>query len=494
MRDLIRRLLQEHIRINEQPISRSFWNYDTLKKEAEKYFKRTDFIRKSPTAYQVSKELGIYDEITQHMPKPKKWTIDELETEAKKYNSISEFQTKSSGAYSKAYRMGILKDITKNYIPKKLDKLTQDDFIRKSNEVHNNEYDYSLVDYKTTRDDVKIICRKHGIFNQKAGGHLSGNGCRKCGSEEVANKLKLSQDEFIIRSQKANDYQYDYSKTKYINSLTEVIVTCSTHGDFLTLPNNHIRGSGCPECYGTKKRTNQDFINLAKQVHGDKYDYSESNYLSSEKPIEIICKLHGPFLQIAYNHLNGDNCPICMGNQKSNTIEFIKKSKLIHGDRFNYDKVEYKNNRTHTVITCPKLGHGDFVMLPNSHLSGSGCPICSESRGEKLLSLIFNELGINFTRQAKFKDCTNLKTGKFCRKLPFDLYLPDFNTVIEYDGIQHFQGVEFWGGENSFETQQIRDKIKNQYCETHGIKMIRIPYTMNKEEIKPFIIKSLGIK
>ena len=491
MRDIIKKILLEYITETQKP--RGFWNYDTLKKEAEKYSNRTDFIRKSPTAYEVSKELGIYDEITQHMSKPKQWTVDELRAEADKYNTITDFQTNSKGAYLKAYRLGILKDITKNYISNKAPKLTQDDFIRKSNEVHNNEYDYSLVDFKNTRDDVKIICPKHGEFIQNAGSHLSGKGCRKCGEEEVAKKLKMSQDEFVSRSQKSNNYQYDYSKTKYVNSSTNVIVTCPTHGDFLTSPRNHLRGSGCPKCYGTKKRTTQEFIDLAKQVHGDKYDYSKSNYLSSEKPIEIICKLHGPFLQIAGNHLNGDNCPICTGNQKSNTIEFIKKSKLIHGDKFNYDKVEYKTNKTPIVITCPKLGHGDFVMKPNSHLSGQGCPVCSESRGEKLLSLILTELNIEFTRQAKFKDCTNLKTGKYCRKLPFDFYLPDFNTVIEYDGIQHFKGVEFWGGDNSFKTQQIRDTIKNQYCETHGIKMIRIPYTMNKEEIKPFIVKSLSI-
>jgi hypothetical protein len=492
MKDLIIKVLFQYL--NEQPKPRNYWNYETLKDEAEKYSKRTDFIRKSPTAYEVSKEMGIYDEITTHMPKRKEWSVSELKKEAEKYNKMSDFQKKSKGAYLKAYRMGILKNITKDYQEAPNKKLSQDDFIKTANQVHNNYYDYSLSNFKTTRDDIKIICPKHGEFTQNSGSHLSGSGCRKCGEEEIAKKLKMPQDEFIIKSQKANNYQYDYSKTKYVNGNTKVIVTCPIHGDFLTLPANHLRGSGCPKCYGTKKRTTQEFITLAKQVHGNKYDYSKSNYFSSEKPIEIICKLHGPFLQIAGNHLKGDNCPICVGHQKSNTIEFIKKSKLIHGDRFNYDKVEYKTNKTPVVITCPKLGHGDFIMKPNSHLGGSGCPICSESRGEKLLSLILKELNINFTRQAKFKDCTNLQTGKYCRKLPFDFYLPDFNTVIEYDGVQHFKSVEFWGGDNSFKTQQVRDSIKNQYCEIHGIKMIRIPYTMNKEEIKPFIIKSLEIR
>jgi len=487
-------LRQEIIKILEQRVTKDYWNYETLKDEASKYNKRTDFIRKSPTAYEVSKEMGIYDEITQHMPKPKQWSLEDLKKEAQKYNTLSDFQNKSKGAYLKAYRLGVLNDITKDYKEAPNKKLTQSEFIERSNQVHGNFYDYSLTNFKNTREDVKIICPIHGEFTQTAGSHLSGKGCKKCGIDDTRKKLKLSQDEFIKKSNKANDFKYDYSKSNYINSTTKVIVTCPIHGDFLTLPNNHMGGSGCPKCHGTKKRTTQEFIDDALKIHGNRYDYSSSNYLSSEKPIEIICKVHGPFLQIAANHLKGDNCPKCVGNQKSNTIEFIKKAKLIHGDRFNYDKVEYVNNKTPIVITCPKEGHGDFVMKPNSHLSGSGCPICSESRGEKFLSLVLNDLNLKFTRQAKFKDCTNLKDGKYCRRLPFDFYLPEKNTVIEYDGIQHFKGVEYWGGENSFQTQQTRDKLKNDFCKRNNIKMIRIPYTMNKEEIKPFIINSLNIQ
>jgi very-short-patch-repair endonuclease len=83
------------------------------------------------------------------------------------------------------------------------------------------------------------------------------------------------------------------------------------------------------------------------------------------------------------------------------------------------------------------------------------------------------------------------KTGKFCVKLPFDFYVPSTKTVIEYDGQQHF--VPVWGQE-SFENVQRTDKIKNQYCKKNGIKLIRIPYTMKKEEIEPYILKELGIK
>lgn len=491
MKDLIRKILLEYSEDNK-PKPRNYWTYDTLKKEAGKYTKRTDFIRKSPTAYQVSQDLGVYDEITTHMPKVKVWTPEELAKVASQFTNMRDFSNEAKGAYIKAHRMGILDDITKHFQSLKR-KITKDNFDEFAREVHGDKYDYTKTNFTSTRNDVTITCPLHGDFTQTAGSHLEGRACPKCGSDEVAKKLKLSTDEFIKRSKLANNNLYDYSKTEYSNGRTKVVVTCPIHGDFLTSPANHMRGSGCPECFGTKKRTTQEFIDSARKVHGDRYDYSQANYTHSEKPIHIICPEHGSFNQIPANHLKGDICPKCAGNQKSNTQEFISKSRLIHGDRYNYDKVDYTNNKTPVVITCPKPNHGDFVQKPNSHLSGSGCPFCSESRGEKYVSLILTELGVPFTRQAKFKDCVNYNIGKKCRRLPFDFYLPTYNSVIEFDGVQHFKEVGFWGGSKSLKSQQARDQIKNQYCQDKGIKMIRIPYTMERENIRPFITKHLGI-
>ena len=485
MRDLIRRILLEQIK----------WDYNAIKDEALKYKTRVEFSKNSKSAYNAAKRMGIFDEITSHMPIPKEWTIDELESEAQKYRTITDFQKNSKGAYLKAYRLGILKDITKHMTTNKAETLNTDKFIDKAKKIHGDKYDYSLVDYRNSKTPVTIICHKHGNeFQQEAGSHLAGRGCPICANEIIGLKRRTPLFDFIDKANQTHNHRYSYNKSEYKNSGTKLIVTCPKHGDFLVTPANHVHnGSGCPICFGTKKLTTQEFIDKAKKIHGDRYDYSLSNYLSSEKPIEIICKLHGPFLQMAYNHLKGDNCPKCAGNQQSDTEEFIKKAKLVHGNRFNYDKVDYVKNKIPVVITCPKENHGDFIMKPNSHLGGSGCPICSESRGEKFLSLLFNYLQIQFTRQKKFVDCVNLSKGKKCRQLPFDFYLPEYNTVVEYDGIQHFKEVGFWGGTKSLETQKVRDEIKNKYCLDNGIKIIRIPYTMDKTEIEPFIKKELGI-
>jgi rubrerythrin/very-short-patch-repair endonuclease len=390
----------------------------------------------------------------------------------------------------------LIRHILREEIISEIKKLTNDEYIDKVSKKHNGFYDYSKVNYVNSRTPITIICPKHGEFNQSAGSHMQGQGCPKCRYEKSSSKTRTTVDDFIERANNKHDNKYTYEKSVYKNSGTKLIVTCPTHGDFLVTPGNHLSGSGCPICYGTKKLTTQEFIDRATKVHGDEYDYSKVNYKNGhDDPVEIICKKHGPFLQLPYNHTKGDRCPICVGNQKSNTEEFIKKAIKVHGDRYDYSKTDYKTNKTPIVIICEKPNHGEFVMTPNSHIGQkTGCPICSESKGEILISTILDGLNIVYDRQKRFKDCTNLKTGRYCRTLPFDFYLPEYNTMIEYDGIQHFKEVGMWGGEDSLKSQQLRDQIKNKYCEDNGINMLRIPYTMKSDEVFKTIKNKLGNK
>lgn len=113
--------------------------------------------------------------------------------------------------------------------------------------------------------------------------------------------------------------------------------------------------------------------------------------------------------------------------------------------------------------------------------------------GELLIESLLNKNNIKYVKQHKFLDCDNKRMGSACKKLPFDFYLENKNAVIEYDGIQHFTSNKFFGGDEGFLRRKQLDKIKNQYCKKNGIKLIRIPYTMKKEEIEPYILKELGI-
>ncbi len=129
-----------------------------------------------------------------------------------------------------------------------------------------------------------------------------------------------------------------------------------------------------------RKFTTEQFIQKAKEIHGDKYDYSKTEYVTMEKKILIICPEHGEFWQRPHLHLSHSNCPKCAAyfkkrNKKLTTEEFIKKAKLVHGDKYDYSLVDYKDVKTKIKIICPI--HGEFQQRPYSHLSSSGCFECS---------------------------------------------------------------------------------------------------------------------
>jgi very-short-patch-repair endonuclease len=368
-------------------------------------------------------------------------------------------------------------------------------FLKQAKKIHGDKYDYSKTKYTNANGRIIVTCPKHGDFDLRASHHLGGQGCKKCANELVGEKNSLTQDEFLDRAQKIHGDKYDYSKVQYNGIHNDVKIICPIHGEFEQTPNTHLKGSGCSFCgrlsqSQQKKLTKQEFIDQSREVHGKKYDYSKSDYTKMSDPVKIICPVHGEFEQTPAAHVRGQGCRECyLLTNKSNSDDFIQKAKKIHGDKFDYSKVEYTRNDEPVSISCKK--HGDFLQTPASHLSGQGCPICKESKGEILVNNILNGYEINFIRQHTFEDCVSKKNKKFCRKLPFDFYMPSQNIAIEYDGQQHF--VPVWG-EESFKNMQRTDKIKNQYCKKNGIKLIRIPYTMKKEEIEPYILKELGIK
>jgi hypothetical protein len=297
-------------------------------------------------------------------------------------------------------------------------KSNKEEFIKKAREIHGDKYDYSKVDYKSGDIKVNIICPEHGIFNQSPYSHLSGSGCPKCGRERIKN--------FFL-------------------------------GDI------------------------KNFIDGAKKIHGDKYDYSKGVYKGSLNKLEIGCPIHGSFHQSPNSHLSGSGCPKCSKEAKERGLvpgyrrkyssdDFISKAKEIHGDKYDYSNIDYKGIDNYIDIICHK--HGSFSQTGSSHLYGkAGCPICRESNGEKNVAKTLDELGIEYRRNYTFKDCKGLKN-----KLPFDFYIPSLNLCIEYDGLQHYQPVNRFGGEERLKYQQQCDDIKTNYCKDKGIKLLRITY------------------
>jgi very-short-patch-repair endonuclease len=336
-------------------------------------------------------------------------------------------------------------------------RLSLSNFIKRSNQIHNNYYNYTLVDYKNSHTKVKILCTKHGEFEQVPYAHLNGSGCNKC-STNVNN--------FIQIANKKHKNKFDYSLTNYKNIYTKVEIICPKHGKFEQFPQSHI-DVGCVLC------TREDsFIKKSKIRHNSKYDYSVVNYKDKYTKVKIICPVHGEFEQAVIYHMRGSGCKSCSDDDKKlDTNTFIEKSKKIHGNKYDYSLVKYSGTFNKVKIICET--HGEFNLTPNDHINGTkrGCSFCNESTGEKQIAKILKENNIIFNRQQKFDECVNIL------KLSYDFYLPNYNLCIEYDGIQHFLPIEYFGGDKKLKKTKINDDIKTNFCIKNDIKLIRIKYT-----------------
>lgn len=253
--------------------------------------------------------------------------------------------------------------------PKCNGRITSSMFLEKAKEVHGDKYDYSKVEYKNATTKVCIICPEHGEFFQEPHKHLKGQGCRKC-----TGCAKLTTEDFIKKSRETHGDKYNYDKSIYTGNKSKIIISCKKHGDFKQNAGDHMYGYGCPICSGKGKVTNDSFIERARLVHGDKYDYSKVEYKSNSTKICIICSIHGEFSQKPYVHLQGCGCPKCGGSLKLSTEKFIERAKKVHNNLYDYSKVEYKNSKTSVEIFC-KI-HGYFSQAPGNHLQGQGCPTC----------------------------------------------------------------------------------------------------------------------
>jgi Zn finger protein HypA/HybF involved in hydrogenase expression len=196
--------------------------------------------------------------------------------------------------------------------------LTFEEFKERAQKVHGNRYDYSNVLIKNVDKKISIICKDHGVFHQVLKIHLKGFNCPKCGRVSAKNYLGHNIIRFAEDARKYHGDKYDYSKVKYVNALSNVIIICPKHGEFSQIPASHKRGVGCPKCgdestASKRVRTTKDYIDEAKTVHASKYDYSKCIYKTMNDKLEVICPDHGSFWVLASNHVKGNQsgCPDC---------------------------------------------------------------------------------------------------------------------------------------------------------------------------------------
>ncbi len=298
---------------------------------------------------------------------------------------------------------------------------------------------------------------------------------------------KITTSEFINKARGLHLNKYDYSQVTHTGANNKVEILCKKHGSFKQRARSHLLGSGCLKCYNESKckkysLTTDEFIFRGKEKFGNKYGYEFVEYNGYKKYVKIICPIHGMFEQRPYKHLKGNGCLICTREkianiQRSTKQEFIKKANDVHGNTYNYSNVEYKNNHSKVKIICKQ--HGQFLQTVSNHLSGRGCPICKGSYGEKVIQQMLVEYKIEFEPQKLFKSCKGKR-----RHLPFDFYLPKYDLCIEYDGDHHFKPISFFGGIKTFNIIKHNDNIKNVFCKENDIKLVRIPYSRNRNKIK----------
>ena len=362
-------------------------------------------------------------------------------------------------------------------------------FINIAIKIHGNKYDYSKVDYINSQTKVCIICPEHGEFWQTPGNHLAGKGCNKCKYITIHNKRAKNKKDFIQQAIKVHGNRYDYSRVEYFNNNTKVCIICPEHGEFWQNASSHLQGCECPKCKGGIKYSQQEFIEKAKNIHGDKYDYSKVNYINCKTKVCIICneidefgEKHGEFWQIPSNHLKGCGCSKCANKILTQDI-FIQRCNLIHNNKYNYSKIEFINGYTKVCIICPE--HGEFWQTPSKHLSGQGCPACRKSKLEEQVEIFLKKYKIKYETQKQFKWL------RYINLMSLDFYLPDYNIAIECQGKQHFLEKCTFSNNNkeTLELVQERDETKKRLCKENNVKLlyystmkIKFPYKVITNE------------
>lgn len=367
-------------------------------------------------------------------------------------------------------------------------RLTTEEFVERAQEVHEGAYDYSMTTYTGARAKVRITCPEHGPFDVTATSHINkAVGCPECTRRRVSASMRTNPDEWLARLRSVlGEDRYDYRETKYVDRTTDVRVFCKEHGPFTRKPHRLISGTGCSECRRTSSQkaggrsvrwTTEQFVGRAREIYGDRYDYSQVDYSTAWTKVTIVCAVHGPFQKAPVEHIHrGRGCAKCAHHDRArrsmqSTEDWVAKAKEVHGNAYGYSASEYNGAKVPVTVICHT--HGAFMTHPEAHLRGSGCARCRQSLGERTVAAVLDQAGIQYLTE--FTDPT-LRSD---RALRFDFALLDQRMLIEFDGEQHRRVVQ-WGNETPEEAARRflgiveRDAMKTRWAAENGWRLIRL--------------------
>jgi hypothetical protein len=356
-------------------------------------------------------------------------------------------------------------------------------FLEKCRKKFDNKYDYSKVKFNGIKEDIIVGCPIHGEFTQLAYSHKL-KGCPECGRTKGGLSRRITPESFLYNAKNKHGDKYDYTNVKYTLSDTPVEIICPKHGSFFQMPQVHLRGCGCPSCanelVSIKRRSDEEgIISRIKEIHGDKYDYSEIKYVNMHTKVKLTCKKHGEFFIIPNNLIHNQGCKKCGLERSNDSIrisveEGIRRANIKHGNKYIYNIDSFKGIEVDMEITCPK--HGIFLQKLRYHYGGTGCPKC----------------GLHKLTTMRLGDTDNfIKKSNIIHDNKYDYSKSDFKGVgIDLEIICPIHG-SFWqipnnhykgcgcpkcgNGESKWETE-ITEYIKNDlYLEANKTRKIISP-------------------
>jgi very-short-patch-repair endonuclease len=360
-------------------------------------------------------------------------------------------------------------------------------FIEMSKKVHGDKFDYSEAVYVNAKTKVKLTCKNGHKIEVTYRSHVKQqSNCVYCVRDKSGIEQKTkARDTFVEKSRVIHGNKYNYDKVNYVDSHTKIIIICNEGHEFEQQPTRHLSGQGCKYCNEkaiknsepitnvvvpriTNKWTTEKFIEKAKEIHGDKFDYSMVNFISYKKKVVIKCLKEHIFEQAPDGHLRGNDCKQCQDLKnffrKITNEEFIEKSKQIFINMFDYSKCYYIGSNIKVTLICKEKNH-EFEVEPRHHYNSLGCPLCNkttEGKMEKELRQKYPNLKLQFF----IKNINMIKT------YPFDFFIKKHNIIVELDGKQHFETVEFF--QQTVEERQLIDFIKMYWAFKEGYTIIRV--------------------
>jgi hypothetical protein len=354
--------------------------------------------------------------------------------------------------------------------------MTNEEFINKAKTIYKDRFTYNNCKYTSYKNKVVITCKEHGDFSIRADHFLAGHSCPFC------SKPVYNTETFIEKAQKIHGNKYDYSKVEYKKSSEKVCIICPIHGEFWQTPNSHLNGRGCPKCKAekTRERCNmgkESFIEKAREKHGDKYDYSKVEYKDNKTKVCIICPIHGEFWQTPTHHLSGEGCPKC----KYSTI--AQQQQMGNEEFIKKSREKHGDKYDYSLVNYINYETYVNIICP-IHGVFKQSPDCHLHSGGcpkcgATLSKNEEEL-LNYIRSLIGEDNVIERDRKILKNKEIDILIPSMHLGIEYDGL-------YWHSERNSRINKFYHLQKTIEAEKEGITLIHIfedEYVKHKEIVK----------